>query len=324
MISMTKIDQLNRRAQTRLDVALAQADVLRIARSEIATTGGVVTAIDFGVYARGGLAAGCALAEICLAGLGQVQLVPDPFDLGAGLAVQVTTDHPLAACMAAQYAGWQISGDGFFAMGSGPMRAAAAKEPLFAKIGHTERPDMAVGVLECRQLPPPEVCEKIAVACGVAPQRLSLCVAPTASAAGSVQVVARSVETALHKLHELGLDLERIECGAGRAPLPPTAKNDLRAIGRTNDAVLYGGEVTLWVRGDDDSLEAIGPRVPSQASKDHGRPFYEIFERYDRDFYKIDPHLFSPALVRFINVDTGRRWQFGRLEPDVLRQSFEH
>lgn len=321
---MSKIDQLNRRAQTRLDVALAQADVLRIARSEIATTAGAAAAIDFGVHARGGLAAGCALAEICLAGLGKVQLVPDPLDMGTGLAVQVTTDHPLAACMAAQYAGWQISGDGFFAMGSGPMRAAAAKEPLFAKIGHTERPDVAVGVLECRQLPPAEVCEKIAAACGVAPPRLSLCVAPTASAAGGVQVVARSVETALHKLHELRFDLERIESGAGRAPLPPTAKNDLRSIGRTNDAVLYGGEVTLWVRGDDDSLEAIGPRVPSQASKDHGRPFYEIFERYDRDFYKIDPHLFSPAVVRFVNVDTGRRWQFGRLEPDVLRQSFEH
>lgn len=321
---MPTIDHLNRRAQRRLEAALAQADVLQIAQRSSAGGRANATVVDFGVEARGGLAAGCVLAEICLAGLGQVQLVPDAHEYGTGLTVLVTTDHPLAACMAAQYAGWQIGGDGFFAMGSGPMRAAAAKEPLFAKIGHTERPDVAVGVLECRQFPSAEVCEKLAAACGVAVDQLSLCVAPTASQAGGVQVVARSVETALHKLHELGFDLTRIESGAGSAPLPPVAKNDLRAIGRTNDAVLYGGEVTLWVRGDDDSLEQIGPRVPSQDSKDHGRPFYEIFERYDRDFYKIDPHLFSPAVVRFVNLDTGRRWRFGRVEPDVLRQSFEH
>ncbi len=51
------------------------------------------------------------------------------------------------------------------------------------------------------------------------------------------------------------------------------------AIGRTNDAVLYGGEVVLWVRGDDASLEAVGPRVPSGASPDHGQAFAVIFER---------------------------------------------
>ena len=49
----------------------------------------------------------------------------------------------VAACMAAQYAGWQISRDGYFAMGSGPMRAAAAKEELFQHIGYVERAEAA-------------------------------------------------------------------------------------------------------------------------------------------------------------------------------------
>ncbi len=208
--------------------------------------------------------------------------------------------------MAAQYAGWQITGEKFFAMGSGPMRAAAAKEPLFAKIGCTEQADDAVGVLETRQFPPDAVCRDIAERCGVSPERLTLLLAPTASLAGSVQVVARSVETALHKLFELGFDLRRIESGFGTAPLPPAAADDLAAIGRTNDAILYGGEVTLFVRGDDASLEAVGPRVPSGASSDHGQPFAAIFERYDRDFYKIDPHLFSPARVTLCGLDSGR------------------
>jgi methenyltetrahydromethanopterin cyclohydrolase len=147
-------------------------------------------------------------------------------------------------------------------------------------------------------------------------------VARTASLAGTVQVVARSVETCLHKLHELGFDLSRVQSGYGLAPLPPVAADDLTGIGRTNDAVLYGGAVTLWVRGDDASLEALGPRVPSCSSSDHGQPFVTVFEKYGRDFYKIDPLLFSPAEVTFVNLDTGRTYRFGQLRADVLRQSF--
>lgn len=280
------------------------------------------TLIDCGVAARGGLEAGRLLAEVCLAGLGQVRFAPAASELGAGPMVTVATDQPVAACMASQYAGWQISGERFFGMGSGPMRAAAGKEELFDAIGHHERPDEVVGVLETATLPPPEIVERIAADCGVAPQRLTLLVARTASLAGGVQVVARSVETALHKLHELGFDLDQVLSGFGAAPLPPVAENDLQAIGRTNDAVLYGGDVNLWVEASDDELRDLGPRVPSQASPDFGQPFAELFERYDRDFYRIDPLLFSPARVVLINVRSGRSHAFGALRPDILRQSF--
>jgi methenyltetrahydromethanopterin cyclohydrolase len=112
--------------------------------------------------------------------------------------------------------------------------------------------------------------------------------------------------------------------GFGTAPLPPPAKDDLAAIGRTNDAILYGGQVHLWVRAEDDRLAAIGPQVPACASKDHGAPFAELFARYNHDFYKIDPHLFAPAEVVFHNLASGRTFAFGRTEPEVLRRSFEN
>jgi methenyltetrahydromethanopterin cyclohydrolase len=137
-----------------------------------------------------------------------------------------------------------------------------------------------------------------------------------------MQVVARSVETALHKLHEIGFDLTRVQSGYGIAPLPPIAADDLTGIGWTNDALLYGAEVTLWVRGDDDSLAELGSRVPSSASSDYGEPFAEIFERAGRDFYKIDPLLFSPAVVTFVNLDTGRTQRFGQTNRAVLEKSF--
>jgi methenyltetrahydromethanopterin cyclohydrolase len=299
--------------------AHAAADELRISGRQDA--GGPLI-LDFGIEALGGLEAGLRLAEICLAGQAEVALVPADRSLWSGPAVQVTTDNPVRACMAAQYAGWKVEHGKFFAMGSGPMRASAGKEAIFESIGYRERADVAVGVLESRKLPPPELCDRIAADCGVSSSHLILCVAPTASQAGTIQVVARSIETALHKLHEIGFDISRVESGYGTAPLPPVAKNDLAAIGRTNDAVLYGGEATLWVRGDDESVTAIGPRVPSSASPDFGEPFAAIFQRYDCDFYRIDPHLFSPAAVTFHNLDTGRTQRFGQVSHEVIQRSF--
>lgn len=278
--------------------------------------------IDCGVFAAGGVEAGLAMAEVCLAGLGSVSLAPGRPDVWPGPAVCVRTDHPVAACMASQYAGWQVAGGKYFAMGSGPMRAARGREPLFDEIGHREQPSQVVGVLESGKLPPVEICELLASECGVDEEQVTLLVAPTRSIAGTIQVVARSLETALHKLHTLKFDLNRVVAGYGQAPLPPSAATDLEAIGRTNDAVLYGGEATLWVRGDDESLEQLGPQIPSAASRDYGRPFGEIFARYDRDFYKIDPLLFSPAAITLVNLDTGRCLRFGEPNPQVLAKSF--
>lgn len=279
--------------------------------------------IDCGVKTAGGLEAGRRLAKICLSDLGRVEIAAGQSPGWSGPVVIIRTDQPVLACMASQYAGWQITGEKFFAMGSGPMRAVARREPLFEQLAFGEQAERVVGVLETSKLPTDEVCEKIAAQCGVPTANVTLAVARTASLAGTVQVVARSVETALHKLHELGYDIRKILSGFGSAPLPPVAADDLSGIGRTNDAVLYGGEVTLWVRDDDARLAEIGPQIPSLASRDFGEPFAAIFERYGRDFYKIDPLLFSPAAVTLVNLTTGKLHRFGELRLDVLSQSFK-
>jgi len=309
---------LNARAAAICDTLIAHANVLRVQAHMIGST----TVVDCGCKVAGGLEAGRRLAEICLAGLAQVEFVPGNPELWPGPAVQVRTDHPVAACMASQYAGWEVKGEKFFAMGSGPMRAVAGREDLFAEIGHLDHSAIAVGVLETRKFPPEAVIADIARKCQIDPSKLTLLIAPTASLAGTIQVVARSIETALHKLYELDFDLRQIVSGYGIAPLPPVAHDDLAAIGRTNDAILYGGEVTLWVHGDDETVAALGPKVPSCASRDHGRPFAEIFAHYGHDFYKIDPHLFSPAVVTFCNVDTGKVQRFGHACPRVIHESF--
>ena len=319
-MSQTKM-KLNARSLSLVEALVDQAAERRVTVHAIDGGGRF---IDCGIETLGGLGAGLDLARICLAGLAEVAIVPGDVAGRPVPLVQVMTDHPVLACLGSQYAGWALSEGKYFAMGSGPIRAAAPeREPVLVELNlRDESADGVVGVLEGRTAPPSAIVAKLAEACGVAPDRVTLLGASTASLAGGVQVVARSVETALHKLHALGFDLTRIIAGHGSAPLPPVAKHDLAAIGRTNDAILYGGRVTLYATGDDASLAEIVAQVPSSASKDHGEPFAAIFKRYNHDFYAVDPHLFSPAEVSIQNVSTGQTHHAGQLLPDVLARSF--
>jgi methenyltetrahydromethanopterin cyclohydrolase len=310
---------LNEKALRLADHMAATAAALRIA---VATTPNGARILDCGIAVEGGLQAGLAMARVCLAGQAEVALVPGSWDDLPVPQVQVHSDHPVLACMASQYAGWQVSVGKFFAMGSGPMRAAYGKEELFEHIPCREQVSAAVGVLETHKLPSDDVTAYLAERLNLPPNKLTLLGAPASSQAGNVQVVARSLETALHKLHELKFDLGQIVSGYGTAPLPPVAADFLGAIGRTNDSILYGGQVVIWVRAEDEQLAEIGPKVPSSASPDHGAPFADIFERYQRDFYRIDPLLFSPARIVFQNLKSGRCHVFGRIEREILRRSF--
>jgi len=298
---------------------LSQLDELRIDLVETSSPGIV---LDFGVETAGSLAAGLALAEVCTAGLTEFSIVPGTLAGCGWPMLSAQTDNALESCLLSQYAGWKLKTSNYFAMASGPMRASAGREPLFEKLEYREAGYGVVGVLESNRIPDFEVVKHVAQTCGVTPEHVALLVAPTASMAGNLQVVARCIETAMHKLFELDFDVMRVESACGWAPISPVAADDLTAIGRTNDAILYGGRVTLWVNGDDESLRKLGPKVPSGASPMYGQPFLNLFEAAGRDFYQMDPHLFSPAEIVFHNVETGRVHHFGNINEEVLKRSF--
>lgn len=312
---------LNAASHSLCQAALAEQWDLRI-QSQQTSSG--TTVLDFGVHCVGGLEAGLILARICMGGAAEVELSAPDRGLWPGPQIMVRTDAPVAACMASQYAGWAVNHEKFFAMGSGPMRSKRGKEPVLQALSLHDEGDVAVGVLECDAFPSDEVCRKIAHECRVDPKRLTLCVAPTRSIAGTLQVVARSIETSLHKLHELGFDLNLVRSGIGFAPLPPPAIPFASGIGRTNDAILYGGQVALWVECPDEAIEPLVEKLPSQASSDWGKPFAQIFKKYDYDFYKVDPGLFSPAQITIQNLKSGQCWRRGTLRADVLEESFTH
>jgi methenyltetrahydromethanopterin cyclohydrolase len=310
---------LNERAWRIADAMVANAAELRVAAR---TLPGGARVIDAGIDTPGGYGAGRALAEICMGGLADVAYPPVPIGGDPWPGVRVWTDHPAVSCMASQYAGWAIQVGKYFAMGSGPLRAhARVEKELFAKLRYAERAQRGVLVLETRGPPTDEVAAWVGQKAGLAPSQLTFVVAPTASLAGGVQIAARILETGLHKMDTLGFDVTKVVSGVGTAPLPPVAKNDLRAIGRTNDCILYGGQARYTVNADDAELAELAPKVPASASQDYGTPFYDIFKRYDGDFYKIDPLLFSPAEVWLTSVGSGKTYHAGHVNPDVLRAS---
>jgi methenyltetrahydromethanopterin cyclohydrolase len=317
-MAMTDL-QMNARSWALADRAVEHAAQWRLDVSILAAGARV---IDAGVKTAGGFAAGRMLAELCMGGLGHLEYTSLTLGGEAWPGIVVWTDHPAQCCMASQYAGWAITLNGYFAMGSGPLRAKARVEKeLFGKLHYAEEAMRGVLVLETRALPTNEVAMWVAGKAGLRPDAITFAVAPTASTAGGVQIAARVIETGLHKMDALEFDVTRVVTAMGTAPLPPTARSDLRAIGRTNDCVLYGGQARYTIDADDETLANLAERMPASASSDYGTPFYEIFKRYDSDFYKIDPMLFSPAEVWLTSATSGKTFHAGATNPDVLRAS---
>ncbi len=196
------------------------------------------------------------------------------------------------------------------------------KEPLFAELGYRDRHERGVLVLEVDRLPPQVVIDKVLRDCGLAPERLTLIVTPTHSVAGTVQVVARVVEVALHKTHVLGVPIwTKSSKAAARRRLPPPAPDGIQAMGRTNDAILYGGRVHLTVKHDA-VAKHLAAELPASNSRDYGRPFADIFTSFNYDFYQIDPALFAPAEVWVSSLESGATYHGGRVDAALLHDQW--
>lgn len=293
-------------------------------RCEVTTGEAGERQIDLGANCTGSLEAGRQLGEICMGGLGTVAITSSSGLERWPLGVVVHSTNPVVACLASQYAGWTISEDdsGFFALGSGPARALSRVEDLYKELNYVDHHDKASLVIEGDKAPPASVIKTVAEACKVQPRDLTILYAPTSSLAGTVQIAARVLEVGLHKAHELHFDLNNILDGYGVAPIAPPAPDFVKAMGRTNDAIIYGGRVQLFVKGPDGEAEKLANELPSSGSDAYGKPFAEIFAAVEGDFYKIDGMLFSPAVVTVSNVETGASFQAGKLAPDIVDASF--
>lgn len=302
-----------------VDTLLDQAQALGLQLSTHATG---ATMIDAGILASGGLEAGRLIAEICMGGLGSVSLQNDCTFKRWPLSVKVHAKSPVIACLGSQYAGWALSHEKFFSLGSGPARAIAQREDIYQELQYQDQHPRSVLVLETDKVPPVEVIEKVARDTKLNAKDLTFILTPTRSLAGTVQITARVLEVALHKLHTVHFPLSELVDGYGIAPIPAPSPDFLTGMGRTNDAILFGGFVHLFVNSTDEASENLAIALPSCASKDYGRPFAEVFKAVNMDFYQIDPLLFSPAKVAVTNLSTGHSYFAGAFNEALLEKSF--
>ncbi|MEQ8428494.1 MAG: methenyltetrahydromethanopterin cyclohydrolase [Gammaproteobacteria bacterium] len=314
---------INKLTRSLVDQLVNNAAALRVEVSQLENGSQI---IDAGINVAGGLEAGRIIGEICMGGLGTVKLRASTNFRNWSWHLDVHSTNPVLACLASQYAGWSLNhGKGkeaFNALGSGPARAMGSNEELYEELGYRDKADTACIVIEADKLPPVEIADKVAERCGIPADKLTIIMTPTSSLAGSVQVVARVLETSLHKAHALHFPLEKIIDGAGSAPICPPSQDFLKAMSRTNDAILFAGQIHLFVEASDDEAEQLAQQLPSSASSDYGKPFGEIFKDVEYDFYKIDPMLFSPARVAVSSLTTGKTYHAGEIDLDLLDRSF--
>jgi len=327
-VSQSKIS-LNKSALNLVNKLCSEADkyAITIEKSESGAT-----LIDAGIDAEGGFLAGELVTEICLAGYGKASILPIQYGDIILPSVFVATDHPALSTLASQFAGWQVKGENFSAIASGPARALALKpKDLYEKLQYKDESDTAVLVLETEKKPPEPVIQLIADKCKVSSKNLFLVMFSTTSLVGATQVSGRIVETGLHKLERLGLDPMIVKHAWGYAPIVPLHPNAGEAMGRTNDAILYAGVTNYTVSFEDEvKLESIVMQAPSSSSKmlqearrlaQKNPRFLDIFKEAGFDFYKIDTNIFAPAVVAINNTKTGKTFRAGSLDVDVMKGS---
>ena len=281
---------------------------------------------------------GKLVGEICMGGLGKVEFTSYNLDGNFLPSVNVYTSEPIISCMASQLAGWsvklkkEVEKDGvikkkivFQSLGSGPARAKSKVEKLFEELDYTDNSDCAIIVFETPKLPNEEVMNIVASKCNVGLDKTFAIYAPTACLTGSIQVAARIVETGIHKLHEIHFALDVIKDGFGTTTIAPIAKDDLGAMGRTNDSIIAAGMTYYTIdveKEKEQDLFDLLKKAPANTSSSYGKPFIETFKAANYKFYDIDPGLFAPAVYTITNIKTGKSLTVGKVNNELLKESY--
>ncbi|AAB85276.1 methenyltetrahydromethanopterin cyclohydrolase [Methanothermobacter thermautotrophicus] len=315
---------VNLEAKKIVDRMIEKADDLKIKVDKLENGS---TVIDCGVNVDGSIKAGELYTGVCLGGLADVG-ISIPGDLSERFAlpsVKIKTDFPAISTLGAQKAGWSVSVGDFFALGSGPARALSLKPAeTYEEIGYQDEADVAILTLEADKLPGEDVTDMIAEECDVAAENVYVLVAPTSSLVGSIQISGRVVENGTYKMLEaLHFDVNKVKYAAGIAPIAPVDPDSLKAMGKTNDAVLFGGRTYYYIESEEgDDIKSLAENLPSSASEGYGKPFYDVFREADYDFYKIDKGMFAPAEVVINDLRTGDVFRAGFVNEELLMKSF--
>jgi methenyltetrahydromethanopterin cyclohydrolase len=289
--------------------------------------------IDMGIAVPGGWEAARLFTLIDIAGLGSVSYRDFPLDGQTSVsAVDVYVDKVELACLACQISGLSLTVDGkpggeFAAIGSGPARTLAARQPgsddhCFELTSYRDSGAPAVLGIQATTLPGTDLSAEAARRCGVEPGDLYLLVHPSTSLVGAVQVSARILEQTINKMICHGFDLSTIANARGYCAIAPLSDDELTAMGRINDCLLYGGASFFEVRSTDADIQRVIGKLVTESSRDYGRLFKDLFVEAGKNFYNMDLDIHSPAQVQIYNINSGRVFTAGGIRKDLLMRSF--
>lgn len=316
---------VNNEAKKTVDVMIEKSDELNIAISKLDNG---ATILDCGVNVEGSFKAGELYTKVCLGGLADVGIsIPgDSSEKFALPSVKIKTDFPSISTLGSQKAGWSVSVGDFFALGSGPARTIAKKPAeTYEEIDYEDsEANVAILTLEADVLPGEDVAQAIADDCNIDVSKVYLLVAPTSSLVGSIQISGRVVENGTYKMLEaIHFDVNKVKHATGIAPIAPIDPDGLKAMGKTNDAVLFGGRTYYYVKSEEgDDVGDVAKKLPSSAADGYGKPFFDVFKEAEFDFYKIDKGMFAPAEVVINDLTTGKIYKEGYVNVDLLKKSF--
>ena len=241
---------VNERAATLVDRLVADAAELKIgvARGSLGEL-----LIDAGANHPGSIAAGLRIAEICMGGLGTCR----------ACAVGATPNWPWTLVEPLVQSGDGLPGQPICRLEACRMRTvrtnssrsarvrprAGRREPLFAELGYRDHAARASLVLESDEAAAARRRREGGARLRRRARRphFHLC----ADAEPGRQRAGRRARARSGAAQgaRAGFPLEHIVEGIGAAPLPPPHPDLVNAMGRTNDAIIYGGQVQLFVTG---------------------------------------------------------------------------
>jgi methenyltetrahydromethanopterin cyclohydrolase len=287
------------------------------------------TVLDMGVNVKGSWLAALEYVRVVTGGLTEVSYSSRELAGKAVPVINVFMDEPVISCVGCHIAGFRVKAGEYSPIGSGPARAIKGRDHYFSDaptMTYRDSSEEAVLAFQMDSLPDDSIAQAVAADCEVSARNVYLLVAPTKSLVGTVQVAARIIELSVSKMIRRGYGIDTIVSAWGNAPIPPLTEDPLEAMGRSNDAMLYGGTAAFTVKTSDEYIERFLPVLTSSASKRYGAPFAGIFKEAGYDFFEVnnqDPYYNSPAYLLINNLESGRMFAAGQVNDEVLVKSFD-
>ncbi len=300
--------EVNEKAYELLDTIETERKIIKVEGGE-SSAGGEVIVLDMGVTDRtkdagNNVKFGIIAAEAAMGGLGKISIN------GNKIYVSIP-EYPSIATLSCQMAGWRLKLGTEILIGSGPAKIAArVPKETIERIGYFENPEKAALLLETNIMPNEEIAKKILEKTKA--KKVIVGAFRGDSMVGLINVLARVVEMGFYRMDYLKFDTNKAISGEGFAPIP---KLNADIMHTSNDALIYGADVSINVNGWDENLTN---NVSSSSSPAYGRPFKDIFTEAGGDFYKIDLGIFAPAKITINDVENNKTYVSGHVNDDII------